>query len=396
MESVMAPRCASPAPRPPARIPPRRRKKMNRVKEARWSGAALTLLLGACSLAPPLKTPDVATGDAYKELGPWTPAQPADRLPRDSWWMLYDNAELDELEKRLIAGNPTLAAALANYAQAKALTDQARAGLYPTLGVDASAGRNRESTNAPLRGPTAPTYYNANTLGGSVSYELDLWGQIRNEVAAGEANAAASAADLENARLSLIGQLAGDYIQLRSLDRDTAILDETVDAYTRALGLTEQRHRAGSRRLAGADSARCRAFPVGADARAARADGTCDCGVARRVGLDVLDQATDRRDHASPDSKRRALHAAPAASRHRRRAAAHDCCQCQHRGCPGCVFSYAHPWGSGRFPEHELLELAERAELILGHWPQRPAKRVRWRPAPGASRPSARRVRPLR
>ncbi len=81
--------------------------------------------------------------------------------------------------------------------------------------------------------------------GGSVSYEFDLWGQIRNEVAAGEANAAASAADLENARLSLIAQLVDDYIQLRSLDRDSAILEETVTAYTRALGLTQQRHDAG-------------------------------------------------------------------------------------------------------------------------------------------------------
>jgi NodT family efflux transporter outer membrane factor (OMF) lipoprotein len=223
---------------------------MKRVRAVRGCaaaecGAALTILLGACSLAPPLKTPEISTADAYKEIGPWTQAQPADRLPRDSWWTLYDNAELNELEKRLIAGNPTLAAALANYAQAKALADQARAGLFPTLGVNASVGRNRESTNTPLRGPTTPTYYNANTLGGSVSYELDLWGQIRNEVAAGEANAAASAADLENARLSLIGQLTGDYIQLRSLDRDSAILDETVEAYTRALSLTEQRHGAG-------------------------------------------------------------------------------------------------------------------------------------------------------
>ena len=218
---------------------------MTRVKSASWLGATLTLLLGACSLAPTLKTPDIPTADAYKEIGPWTQARPGDRLPRDSWWMLYDNTELDALEKRLIAGNPTLAAALANYAQSRALADQARAGLFPTLGLSAGVGRNRESVNAPLRGPTTPTYYNDNTVGGSVSYELDLWGQIRNEVAAGEANAAASAADLENAQLSLIAQLVNDYIQLRSLDRDSKILVETVEAYTRALLLTEQRHGAG-------------------------------------------------------------------------------------------------------------------------------------------------------
>ena len=218
---------------------------MKKARSLPWPGAALTLLLGGCSLAPPLKTPDIPSADAYKEMGPWTQAQPADRLPRDSWWALYDNIELDDLEKRLIAGNPTLAAALANYAQARALADQARAGLFPTLGLSASAERDRESVHAPLRGPTAPTYYNANTVGGSVSYEFDLWGQIRNEVAAGEANAAASAADLENARLSLIAQLVDDYVQLRSLDRDSAILDETVNAYTRAFELTEQRHNAG-------------------------------------------------------------------------------------------------------------------------------------------------------
>jgi NodT family efflux transporter outer membrane factor (OMF) lipoprotein len=220
---------------------------MKKVSSTARCGVALavSLALGACSMAPPLKTPVIPTGDAYKEIGPWTPAQPADRLPRDSWWTLYDSAELDDLQKRLIAGNPTLAAALANYAQARALSDQARAGLFPTLGVNASVQRNRESANAPLRGPTTPTYYNANAIGGSVSYELDLWGQIRNEVAAGEANAAASAADLENARLSLIALLVGDYIQLRSLDRDSAILDQTVNAYTRALSITQQRHDAG-------------------------------------------------------------------------------------------------------------------------------------------------------
>jgi NodT family efflux transporter outer membrane factor (OMF) lipoprotein len=217
---------------------------MKKVNGLGCYGVALTLL-SACSLAPPLKTPNIATAVTYKEVGPWTQAQPADRLPRDSWWALYENAQLDELQQKLIAGNPTLAAALANYAQAKALKDQARAGLFPTLGLNASVERDRESLNYPLRGPTTPTYYDNNIAGGSVSYELDLWGRVRNEVAAGEANAEASAADLENARLSLIAQLVDDYIQLRSLDRDSAILDQTVAAYSRALGITEQRHDAG-------------------------------------------------------------------------------------------------------------------------------------------------------
>src|SRR5882724_11170791 len=127
---------------------------MKRVKGVAWSGVALTLALGACSLAPPLKTPDIPSADAYKELGPWTQAQPADRLPRDSWWTLYGNPELDGLQKKVIAGNPTLAAALANYAQARALADQARAGLFPTLGLSAGVERDRESVHAPLRGPT--------------------------------------------------------------------------------------------------------------------------------------------------------------------------------------------------------------------------------------------------
>jgi NodT family efflux transporter outer membrane factor (OMF) lipoprotein len=218
---------------------------MIRLNRILWGGAALALLLSACSLTPPLATPDIPTAVAYKEIGPWTQAQPSDRLPRDRWWMLYDNAELDGLQTRLIAGNPTLAAALANFAAARALSDQARAGLYPSLDLSSGAERDRYSVNAPLRGPTTPTYYNDFTAGGSVSYELDLWGQIRNEVAAGQANAAAAAADLENARLSLIAQLVDDYVQLRSLDRDSAILDETVKAYTRAVTLTKQRHDAG-------------------------------------------------------------------------------------------------------------------------------------------------------
>jgi len=206
---------------------------------------AALLLLGACSFAPPLKVPVVPTADSFKELGEWTQAEPADRLPRDSWWNLYDTAEIDQLEQQLIAGNPSLAAALANYSQARAQRDEARSALFPTIGANAGVSSNQESRHAPLIGPTTPRYYDDNTLGGSLSYELDLWGKIRNEVAAGTANSEAAAADLENARLSLLAQLVDDYIQIRSMDQDSALLTDTVQAYARALSLTRQRHDAG-------------------------------------------------------------------------------------------------------------------------------------------------------
>ena len=77
--------------------------------------AALAVVLGGCSLAPALKVPDVPTAAAYKEEAPWTPAKPADRLPRDSWWTLYGDAQLDTLQARRLENSPDLAAALARY-----------------------------------------------------------------------------------------------------------------------------------------------------------------------------------------------------------------------------------------------------------------------------------------
>src|SRR5579871_6358817 len=167
----MVPRSGFPAPRLSVWLPVERGTAMPRAEF--WLVGGLALTLAACSLAPPLKVPEVPTGDTYQEIGPWTQAQPSDRLPRDSWWTLYETAELNELEKKLIDGNPTLAAAVANYAQARALSDQARAGLFPTLGVSAGIQRNRTSSNAPLTTSATPAYYNDNSFGGGVSYELD-------------------------------------------------------------------------------------------------------------------------------------------------------------------------------------------------------------------------------
>ncbi len=212
----------------------------------RRASLALALAaLGACSFAPPLKVPEVPIADQYKEGAPWTAAAPADRLSRDGWWKLYGDADLDALQETLVRNSPDLAAALARYAQAQAVASQARAGLFPAFSASANVQRDRQSDLRPLRGAASPTYYDAATLGGQIDYEFDLWGRVRNTVAANDAAAEASKGDLESARLSLQAQLADSYLNLRGLDQTVALLRDTVDAYAKALDLTTQRHSGG-------------------------------------------------------------------------------------------------------------------------------------------------------
>jgi NodT family efflux transporter outer membrane factor (OMF) lipoprotein len=211
---------------------------------------AIALALTGCSLAPTYKVPDLPVAASYRETGPWQQAQPADRLPRDQWWQLYHDARLDELQQQLLASNADLAAALAHYRQAQAFELQSRSALFPTLSADANGQRDRQSDTRPLRGPLtgpsrSPANYNSFTVGAEADYELDLWGRVRNTVEAGKDEALAAAADLASAQLSLQAQLADNYIVLRGTDQQLALLKQSIDAYQKALQLTQTRHSGG-------------------------------------------------------------------------------------------------------------------------------------------------------
>ena len=216
--------------------------------------AVLSLALAGCSLAPKLELPDVPVAESYKEPAPWTQAAPADRLPRDAWWQPYGDQELNRLQAQLVRNSPDLQAALARYQQAKAFADQLRSGLFPSLGLRADGMRARQSETSPPAGQSSLRYYDSYGVGVEAAYEVDLWGRVRNDVSAGRFEASAAAADLESARLSLQAQLADYYITLYGLDREAALLADTVAAYDRALSLTEERHEAGI--VSGLDVAR--------------------------------------------------------------------------------------------------------------------------------------------
>ena len=215
------------------------------AKQSRGPAASgLALLLAGCSLAPTYRVPATPAPAAYKEAAGWSPARPADDQARGAWWIVFGDTLLDGLEQRIEAGNPSLAAAVARRDAAQAAIGQARADLFPQAGVSANAGKSQLAGDRP-QGNGRNVTYDSYVLGGSIAYELDLFGRLRNTLAATRADEAASEGDLASTRLALQASLADAYFRLRGLDEQAALLRQTVAAYSHAYDLTDTRHQGG-------------------------------------------------------------------------------------------------------------------------------------------------------
>jgi NodT family efflux transporter outer membrane factor (OMF) lipoprotein len=200
---------------------------------------AAAALLAACAAGPDYVRPTPPVPAAYKESGPWKPATPRPAVDGQAWWRVFGDATLDGLMGDAARANQDIAQSEAQYREAKALADQARAGFFPTVGVNAGAGRSRSRSQGVVQTG------NAFDLGLAASWEPDLWGSVRRQVEAGEASAQASADDLAAMRLSIQTTLAQDYLQLRVTDQLRDLYAATIAAYEKALQLTQAQHAAG-------------------------------------------------------------------------------------------------------------------------------------------------------
>jgi NodT family efflux transporter outer membrane factor (OMF) lipoprotein len=198
----------------------------------RSSAFALLLILGGCAIGPNYSKPETVVPEQWKEAGDWVVATPADALPKGKWWEAFNDPVLNELMEEVSVSNQTLKAAEARYRQARAAVQSARAEFFPTLGAGANASRSRAS---------GQRY----TVSLDASWEIDLWGRIRRLVEAARAGEEASAADLEAAKLSLQADLATNYFQLRVVDVQRDLLDDTVKAFQASYDVTQNRYRAG-------------------------------------------------------------------------------------------------------------------------------------------------------
>jgi NodT family efflux transporter outer membrane factor (OMF) lipoprotein len=215
----------------------------------RLSACALAALLAACSFAPVYHAPTLPRVNAFKEAPPpsgvWHYADWPASVRQGEWWRAFGDASLDQLETRLARDNPQLAAAVARHDEASADLDTARSGLFPSLSLEVDSEQNRQSDYRPLRGSGQPATYGSHTAALGVSYELDLWGRVRNEVRAGAAQQAASADDVAGVKLLLQADLANAYFDVRGLDQQADLLRRTEAADAKALRLTENRHAGG-------------------------------------------------------------------------------------------------------------------------------------------------------
>ncbi len=190
--------------------------------------------------------PTATTAATYKELEGtgWKPAQPADLGTRGAWWEVYGDSQLNELDARVASENQNVQAAQARFRAARAAVAQFRSSFFPTVTAGAAYSRARSSENVLFKS-TAGRTLNDYVVQADASWEPDLWGRISRSVESAKAGAQASAADAQSALLSMQAELATDYFELRGVDQERQLLDNTIKAYRDALDLTQHRRTGG-------------------------------------------------------------------------------------------------------------------------------------------------------
>ena len=214
--------------------------------------SAVTLVVSAalcgCTVGPNYKRASAPEAAHWDVAEPWRESAPKDALGKGEWWSVFNDDELNALEKDALASNQTLKVSVARLEQARAAAAVQLSTQFPQMSAAPLAERQRLSGNRPPNSSfnlIQPVSQNTYTLPFTVSYEVDIFGRRRRSIEAAQASYQASAADLESVRLLTTAELAGDYFSLRQLDKQIGLLSRTVDALNRGLDLVNSRYKGG-------------------------------------------------------------------------------------------------------------------------------------------------------
>src|SRR5215471_992346 len=212
------------------------------------NGIAVFVLVAGCTVGPKYQRASAPVPAKWDVAEPWREGAPKDSVPKGEWWSVFHDDDLNALEKQALDANQTIKVSVAHLEQARASAAVQIATQFPTLATAPQAERQRLSGNRPSSSSivvTRPVTQNSYTLPFTVSYEVDLFGQRRRSIEAAQASYQAAATDLENVRLVITSELAGDYFSLRQLDTELSILNRTVETLERGFQLVDSRHKGG-------------------------------------------------------------------------------------------------------------------------------------------------------
>ncbi|MCH8883361.1 MAG: efflux transporter outer membrane subunit [SAR324 cluster bacterium] len=213
-------------------------------------GVALSLFAAACTtVGPDYERPDEPVPEAFVETGPWKEAVPRDDIAKGTWWEIFGDPILNDLEAQALGQSLDLRAAAARVAQSQAIAGISGTFLAPTLNLAASSSAFGVSGNRPdqpskVSGNVA---YSAteNRVPLYASYEVDMWGRLKRLSEAADARFEASLAEYYTVLLTLEGEVAQTYFRLRAVDEILRILRENIALRTQARDIVAARLRGG-------------------------------------------------------------------------------------------------------------------------------------------------------
>ncbi|MCQ9156862.1 efflux transporter outer membrane subunit [Acidomonas methanolica] len=207
---------------------------------------SMSIALAGCKVGPNYRRPAVEVPAAFKEASAggvdWRPARPSDGSRKGAWWLVFGDPQLSALEQRVSIDNQNLKAALAAHDAAEAAVDETRANLLPTISLRPRISRYHLNDQFGVDGQTRTRP----AFSGTITWRLDLWGEVRRQVESNQATARASAAQLAWLSLQNQADLANDYFQMRYDDSMASLLKETVSEYEHALEVAKQQHNLGA------------------------------------------------------------------------------------------------------------------------------------------------------
>lgn len=210
------------------------------------------LLLGGCSVGPDYQRPAMAMPVHYKEARGWQQATPLDAQSKGEWWAVYHDATLSGLLNQVSISNQNVANYAAQYRQAQALASESRAALFPSLGYDGSVTRSgSHATDSSVR--TTSSSHQAEL---SASWELDLWGKVRRQVEAANAQQQAAIEQRNDALVSLEAEVARAWLQLRGAQSTIQTLQQQIEVAQQTTELTQSQQRNGLAPLTDVENAR--------------------------------------------------------------------------------------------------------------------------------------------